>query len=103
MNDALVQVNLDTPRHKRSSRKLRPLFRVVSMVMPDDDSPRRGVGNITENVCTKALDADEWVFLRRWEESTYLGRLNHNEIVHPREASLHTTSEPCRELKMRVN
>jgi hypothetical protein len=58
MNNTLVQVNLDTPRYKRSSRELRPFLRVVSVVMADDDSPRRRVGNIVENVCTKALDAD---------------------------------------------
>jgi hypothetical protein len=58
MNNTLMQVNLDTPRYKRSSRELRPFLRVVSVVMADDDSPRRRVGNIVENICAKALDAD---------------------------------------------
>jgi hypothetical protein len=37
-----------------------------------------------------------------WEDGrgfTYLRRLDHNEIVHSRETSLHTTSEPCGEVK----
>ena len=50
-----VKVNLHTLRDESCRSKLRPSFRVVPMVMPDNDTTGCSLGDVLQDIRTEAL------------------------------------------------